>query len=585
MSSQSRDDFFKTTVLGHPAGLFVLFFTEMWERFSYYGMRAILVLFLTASMLGDNPGWGWARENALALLGTYASLVYLSPILGGMIADRKMGYRLAVALGALLMTIGHASLAVETPLFLYIGIGFLILGNGFFKPNITSIISQMYEGREDKKDGAYTIFYMGVNAGAFLGIMLCGYLGEKVGWSWGFGLAGIFMFMGMLQFWFAQPLFGDIGSKPLKKGDISEEEVLVSPSDKRNPFTLADKLMIAVSATIAFFWIINDPMSKIGNVNMFDFRIAGMEGSTALILFALALFLVLLVTRIIRYKDVVRDRMIAVAIFAFFTIFFWASFEQAAGSMAIFARDYTDRALMGTAASVFKVVDTLITVIPLIIITWVLYLLFKQTFRRVSLSNVILASSFVIVWGIVIYKLYNEFSSVGTEVPATWYAVLNSLFIIIFAPVFSKWWESKYNPSAAFKYGFGLILLGIGFGFLAFGASTIPQGAETAAVSMIWLILAYLLHTLGELCLSPLGLSYLSKLVPGRMIAMMFGIWYLAIAIGNKLAHTAGGMIDKVTQEYSLTAFFLIFTLIPIGAGLVIMMLNKLLKRLMHGVR
>ena len=585
MSSQSRDDFFKTTVLGHPAGLFVLFFTEMWERFSYYGMRAILVLFLTASMLGDNPGWGWARENALALLGTYASLVYLSPILGGMIADRKMGYRLAVALGALLMTIGHASLAVETPLFLYIGIGFLILGNGFFKPNITSIISQMYEGREDKKDGAYTIFYMGVNAGAFLGIMLCGYLGEKVGWSWGFGLAGVFMFMGMLQFWFAQPLFGDIGSKPLKKGDISEEEVLVSPSDKRNPFTLADKLMIAVSATIAFFWIINDPMSKIGNVNMFDFRIAGMEGSTALILFALALFLVLLVTRIIRYKDVVRDRMIAVAIFAFFTIFFWASFEQAAGSMAIFARDYTDRALMGTAASVFKVVDTLITVIPLIIITWVLYLLFKQTFRRVSLSNVILASSFVIVWGIVIYKLYNEFSSVGTEVPATWYAVLNSLFIIIFAPVFSKWWESKYNPSAAFKYGFGLILLGIGFGFLAFGASTIPQGAETAAVSMIWLILAYLLHTLGELCLSPLGLSYLSKLVPGRMIAMMFGIWYLAIAIGNKLAHTAGGMIDKVTQEYSLTAFFLIFTLIPIGAGLVIMMLNKLLKRLMHGVR
>lgn len=584
--STSRDNFFKIQVLGHPAGLFVLFFTEMWERFSYYGMRAILVLFLTASMMGENPGWEWARENALALLGTYASLVYLSPILGGIIADRKIGYRMAVGIGALLMTLGHAALAVETPLFLYIGIGLLIFGNGFFKPNITSIISQMYQGKEDKKDGAFTIFYMGVNAGAFLGIMLCGYLGEKVGWSWGFGLAGVFMFMGMLQFWFAQPLFGDIGAKPLKIGDISSEEnVLVSPADKLNPFTTIDKVMIAVSATIALLWIINDPMSKIGGVNLFNFEVMGMSGSNFLIIFALVLFLVLLISRIIRYTNVVRDRMIAVSIFAFFTVFFWASFEQAAGSMSIFARDYTDRTLEGTASSIFKIIDSIITVVPLVIITWVLYLLFKQTISRIKFSNIILGSSFLLVWAIVIYKLYVEYSSVGTEVPATWYAVLNSLFIIIFAPLFSKWWESNYNPSAAFKYGFGLILLGIGFGFLAFGAATIPQGAQTAAVSMIWLILAYLFHTLGELCLSPLGLSYLSKLVPGRMIAMMFGIWYLAIAIGNKLAHTAGGMIDKITTEYSMSIFFLIFTLVPVVAGLMVMSLNKLLKHLMHGVK
>jgi proton-dependent oligopeptide transporter, POT family len=583
--SESRDNFFKTQVLGHPAGLFVLFFTEMWERFSYYGMRALLVLFLTASLMGENPGWEWARENALALLGTYASLVYLSPILGGMIADRFLGYRLAVALGALLMTIGHASMALETEMFLYIGIGFLIFGNGFFKPNITSIISQMYEGKEDKKDGAYTIFYMGVNAGAFLGIMLCGYLGEKVGWSWGFGLAGIFMFMGMLQFWFAQPLFGDIGAKPAKLLEVVQEDALVHPSDKLNPFTTMDKIMIFISAGVGLFWIINDPLSKIGNINMFDFQLFGMDGSNLLILFALALFLVLLISRISRYTTIVRGRMIAVAIFAFFTIFFWSSFEQAAGSMSIFARDYTDRMLEGTAASAFKLIDALITVIPLLIITWVLYLLFKQTIRKITLSNVILASSFLMVWGIVFYKLYTEYSSVGTEVPATWYAILNSLFIIICAPLFAKWWESKYNPSGAFKYGFGLILLGLGFAFLAFGAITIPQGAHTAQVSMIWLIMAYLFHTLGELCLSPMGLSYLSKLVPGRMIAMMFGIWYLAIAIGNKMAHSAGGMIDKVTSEYSLSAFFMIFTLVPIFAGILIMTLNKLLKRLMHGVK
>lgn len=589
--TESTDNFFKSNVLGHPSGLFVLFFTEMWERFSFYGMRALLVIFLTASLFDEaNPGWGWVRENALSLLGTYASLVYLTPILGGYIADRMIGYRLAVVIGALTMTLGHASMAVETPLFLYIGIGLLVVGNGFFKPNITSIISKMYEGREDKKDGAFTIFYMGVNAGAFLGIMLCGYLGEKVGWSWGFGLAGFFMLMGMLQFWFAQPLFGTVGARP--EHSLPEDidtPVSEAPEEKAekglNPFTLFDKFIIAVCAIIGLTWVINDPMSKIGGINMFQFELFGIGGDTAMILLALALFIFLVVSRISRYEIVTRDRMIAVAIFAFFTVFFWTAFEQAAGSMAIFARDYTNRILEGTAASVFKVVDTIITIIPLAIITWVLYKLFRQTFQRIALSNVILGVSFLAIWGIVIFKLYNEYSITGTEVPATWYAVLNSLFIITLAPLFSKWWESKYNPSAAFKYAFGLILLGIGFGSLAYGAATVPQGAQTAAVSMIWLILAYLFHTLGELCLSPLGLSYLSKLVPGRMIALMFGVWYLAIAIGNKLAHTAGGMIDKITETYSLSAFFLLFTLVPVVAGVLIMALNKLMKRLMHGVR
>lgn len=587
--STSTDNFFKSTVLGHPSGLFVLFFTEMWERFSYYGMRALLVLFLTASLMGENPGWGWARENAMALLGTYASLVYLTPIIGGYIADRMIGYRLAVAIGALLMTLGHASMAMETPTFLYIGIGFLIIGNGFFKPNITSIISLMYEGREEKKDGAFTIFYMGVNAGAFLGIMLCGYLGEKVGWSWGFGLAGVFMLMGMLQFWFAQPLFGDVGSKPEKAlpdpQEIEETDEETKLRKGLNPFTLFDKFIIFFCSVIGITWVINDPMSKIGDSNLFPFEMYGYEGSTVMILLALVLFIYLLISRIIRYQTIVRDRMIAVSIFAFFTVFFWSSFEQAAGSMSIFARDYTDRLLEGTAAITFKVIDTVITLIPLLIISWVLVMLFKQTIRRIALSNLFLGLSFVGIWGIVIFKLVNEYSSTNTEVPATWYAILNSLFIIAFAPLFSKWWESRFNPSAAFKYALGLILLGIGFGCLAYGAATIPQGASTASVSMMWLVLAYLFHTLGELCLSPVGLSYLSKLVPGRMIAMMFGIWYLAIAIGNKVAHYTGGMIDTVTESYSLSFFFLFFTLIPAGAGVLIMLLNPLLKKLMHGVR
>ena len=189
---------------------------------------------------------------------------------------------------------------------------------------------------------------------------------------------------------------------------------------------------------------------------------------------------------------------------------------------------------------------------------------------------------FGIIWAIVIWMLVREFQGDTTEITVSWFSILNSFFIIVFASFFSKWWESKYNPSAAWKYSFGLILLGIGFGLLAFGSSGVAEGAK---VSMIWLILAYLFHTLGELCLSPLGLSYVSKLVPARMIAFMFGMWYLAIAIGNKLAGSFGGMIDEITEQYSLSAFFLIFTIVPIAAGVLVALLNPLLKKLMHGVK
>lgn len=593
------DDLFKDKVLGHPAGLFILFFTEMWERFSFYGMRALLVLFLTASLTGDNPGWAWSQEMALSLLGTYALMVYLTPIMGGYLADKHLGYRTAVVIGALLMTLGHASMAVETPLFLYLGIGLLIVGNGFFKPNMTSIISKMYEGKEDKKDGAYTIFYMGVNAGAFLGIMLCGYIGEKVGWSWGFGLAGIFMFLGMLQFYFAQPLFGEIGVKPAGRDSdnsalvtptTEEDEILNQPQhtddlDKRNPFTPLDYSLIAVFVLSALIYIINDPLSTIGNIQTLNFTVGSITDSYFFAILAAASFAVLLVVRILRYSPIVRDRMVAVVIFSLLTVFFWAAFEQAAGTLPIYTRDFTQRSLDGSGAMIFKIVDLLVTVVPLLIITYVLFALFKKTFSRISLSNIILATSFVIIWGIVIFKIQNEFQSTETEVPVTWFAILNSLFIIAFAPIFSRLWESKYNPPAAIKYAMGMVLLGLGFAFLAVGASGIAPGAESAQLSMFWLIAAYLFHTLGELCLSPLGLSYLSKLVPARMIAFMFGVYYLAIAIGNKTAHTFGGQIEVIAETYGISTFFWILTIIPIGLGILSALLNPLLKKLMHGVK
>ena len=589
------ENLFKDKVLGHPAGLFVLFFTEMWERFSFYGMRILLVLFLTAPFVSDNPGWEWPREHALALIGTYASLLYLTPIIGGYIADKLTGYRLAVVIGCAIMTLGHASMALETSATFYIGLALLVIGTGFFKPNITSIISEMYKGKESKKDGAYTIFYMGVNAGAFFGMMLCGYLAENFGWSWGFGLAGIFMFFGMLQFLLAKNLFGSIGARPTKvfevelPQNINEESPEVSTKEKAveklNPFTLFDYLLIGLSAVGGLLYLFNDPLEKIGEINLLPFTLGGLDGSSVIILTALVMFLVLLVSRVSRYLPIVRDRIIAVAIFGLFTVFFFAAFEQSLGSMTLFARDYTNRDLVGSSAMIFKVVDALLTTVPLIIITWVLYLLFKKTYNRIGLSNIILALAFVGIWILVIYRLIDKFSQEGNQIEASWFGILNSFFIITLAPLFSRWWESKYNPSAAMKYGLGLILLGLGFAILAYGTMGIPQGAKTASVSMIFLILAYLMHTMGELCLSPVGLSYLSKLVPARMIGFMFGIWYLAIAIGQKAAGTMGGMIDKISEQYSLSIFFLIFTFVPIGVGFISILLNPILKKLMHGVR
>jgi len=586
MKTTTQNEFFNSNILGHPAGLFVLFFTEMWERFSFYGMRILLVIFLTAAIGADNAGFGMPIEHAAAVYGTYAMLLYLTPILGGLIADKFLGYRWAVVIGAIIMTLGHAAMAVETHFWVYVGLGLLVLGTGFFKPNMTSILSEMYKDVPEKKDGAYTIFYMGVNAGAFFGMMLCGYLGEKIGWAYGFGLAGIFMLLGTLQFWLAKPLFGSIGEVPSEATSSSNEArtvIKTEDTDTRNPFTLFDKILIGFSSVMGLGYAINDPMSKIANIDLFSFaNTHNLEGQYVMVLLALAAFLFMVISRISRYDAVVRDRMIAVIIFAFFTVFFWLSFEQGASSLVLFARDSVDRTLTGDAATIFNVVNTLLTIIPLVIISYVLFLLGKQTWKKIPASNIVLIITFLGVWAVALWMLNRDFNSATTEIPVSWFSILNSFFIIAFASSVSKWWESKYNPSAAVKYGLGLIIMAAGFGFLAFGAYGIEAGVK---VSMLWLILAYLFHTLGELCLSPVGLSYVSKLVPARMIAFMFGMWYLAIAIGNKLAAVLGGQIENITNEYSLSTFFLIFTIVPTIAGIAVMFLNPLLKRLMHGVK
>ena len=308
----------------------------------------------------------------------------------------------------------------------------LITGNGLFKPNISSIVGQLYKDADIRKDGAYTIFYMGINCGAFLGILLCGYLGENIGWHWGFGVAGIFMFFGMLQFYFAQNIFGTIGLKPEKK--VKEVDEIKNHS----------------------------PMTSIE-----------------------------------------LDRILVILVFSAATIFFWWAFEQAGGSMTIFANDYTDRNLTGEASLVFKIVNTLITIVPMLLITFVLIKLFKNIFQKYFLSNLFLGTSFVLIWAIILFMLgllpkfipsflidyfdffkhyvpfeWNVSEVDDTEIPASWFSVLNSLFIIIFAPIFSMLWASKFNPSGPVKFSIGLILLGLGFGFLAYGSMAIDFGAQ-----------------------------------------------------------------------------------------------------------
>ena len=383
--------------------------------------------------------------------------------------------------------------------------------------------------------------------------------------------------------YFTQGIFGDVGTQPTVESNLLKENV--NDGDKRVPFTALDKVLIIISLTLGLVWIINDPVSKIGGFNLLDFKIGGFAGTNVTIISGVITFLILLIGRIIRYQKITRERLIAVTIFAIFTVFFWASFEQAGGSMTIFAQNNVQRMFSGTAATVYKIVNTLLTVVPLAIITFVLWKLFTQTFKKFFIGNIILATSFVAIWGVVIWMLSRELVSPTTEIQASWFGILNSFFIIAFAPLVSKVWESKYNPPAAIKSAIGMTLLGLGFASLAYGSSSIIAGEENVKVSMIWLVLAYLFHTLGELCISPVGLSYVSKLVPARMIGIMFGIWYLAIAIGNKTAGAMGGMIDEITQKYSLSTFFLIFTLVPIGIGLLAVILHPVLKKLMHGVK
>jgi proton-dependent oligopeptide transporter, POT family len=435
---------------GHPRVLMVLFFTEMWERFSYYGMRALLVLYLIAEV--SKGGLGWSSLEAGNLYGIYTGLVYVTPLIGGFIADRYLGNRACVFIGGILMALGHGSLAIEAMPFFYTGLGLLIIGNGFFKPNMSSMVGQLYPKGSPLIDSAYTIFYMGINMGAFLGTLVCGYLGEKLGWHYGFGAAGVGMCLGLIQFYFGKHKLGNIGLKPAKKDSLDKTpEIPLTPEEK--------------------------------------------------------------------------DRLKVIGVLSFFSILFWIAFEQAGSSMNIYAFKYTDRSL----------------------------------------------------------------GFIDFTIPASWFQAVNPLFIFILAPLFAWAWTKlaviNRNPGGSIKFAIGFVFLGMGFASLVVGASSIPKGATEGSAHLLWLVMAYIFHTMGELCISPVGLSFVSKLSPLKLVGSMFGIWMLASAIGNYISGALSGLIDKISQEASLSLFFAIFVGIALVGALLAAGLSKVLSRLMHGVK
>jgi POT family proton-dependent oligopeptide transporter len=473
-----------------PPALSTIFFTEMWERFSYYGMRALLVLYLVNSL-------GYARADALELYAIYTGLVYLSPIIGGYLADKYLGTRKAILIGGITMALGHFAMAFE-PL-LYLALGLLICGNGFFKPNLATLLGEQYRENDPRRDGGFTIYYMGVNLGAFLSPLVAGTLGEKVGWHYGFASAGFGMCFGVAQFVWGQHKLGNTGFMPGK--------TRIDRRDWMQVIVISAAMIPLVYGLMALWAFLGPLWHGLGGVG---------KTVTAGVIVAALWFASSRFTRKEVETPLTREewhRIIAILIMGFFVVFFWMGFEQAGGTMNLFADTLTDRHFLG--------------------------------------------------W----------------EIPASYFQAINPLGIVLLGPVLATIWtrvdQSRYALPTPAKMAIGMIILGLGFVVLGIAQT---RADTIGKVGPQWLFFAYLLHTIGELCLSPVGLSMVTKLAPLRVAAMMMGIWYLANAFANYLA----GVLEALLKGTSFPLYwFLVAT--SVGAGLVLLAITPWLKRLMHG--
>lgn len=499
-------------LFGHPVGLYVLFITEMWERFSFYGMKALLLFYLTRyHLFSDSEGY--------LLLGSYAALVYAMPVLGGHIADKYIGFRKAIIFGAILLVLGHIGMAYEghqatevdgiikqdklALQVFYFSLALIVMGVGFLKSNISSIVGELYTKNDPRRDSGFTIFYMGINVGALLATVICVYLGEEYGWGYGFGAAGIGMFLGLLVFIY--------GKKYLKgQGEPLDLDVI-----NAKKYGIKVEHWIYIFAILGTFvvWQMVQSHSVVQGILMF----AG-AGSLAYIIYYSVKFL----------DKVARDRLIALTILIIFTIVFWALFEQAYMSLNLFA-------------------------------------------ERIINLNVF-----------------------GFDLKPGWFLGLNSLFIIALAIPFARLWvwlnKRKLNPNTSYKFAYAIILVGLGFGALVLGGKL---SGETGKVASYWLVLAYLLHTCGELSLSPIGLSVVTKLSPGKIVGFMMGVWFLATASSEFIAAKISDMAsldladqaDFVLSKASYINLYENLFYAGVASGILLILLTPLIKKLMHGIK
>ena len=483
----------------HPKGLFILFFAEMWERFSYYGMRALLVLYLTKHFLFD-------KQEAYGLYGAYTTLVYITPVIGGILADRYLGPRKAVLIGAILLVLGHLGMAVEGEPVLdaadrsatvmnifYMSLALIIAGVGFLKANISTIVGELYKKGDERRDGAFTIFYVGINLGAFGGSLIAGYLGETYGWKYGFGLAGIGMLAGLIVFMWGKPLLEGAGESP-------NPELL-----KKKRFAgLSTEWLIYLGtflATIFIWWVVRD------------------QGTVGVLLGLAGLIVVsyILYRSVFTLKPHARNRIIAAMFLISVQVLFWGLFEQAGSSLSLFTDEAVDRNIM------------------------------------------------------------------GQEIKTSVFQSLNAMYIVLLGPLFAALWiwlgKRGLDPSAPAKFGLGVIQLGLGFLVLVWGASA--AGSNLTPVIFIFLI--YLLHTTGELCLSPVGLSAMTRLSTPNMVGLIMGTWFLASGAGNFVASmiaqataAEGGGTEQVLSVYSNVGWMAV----AVGVGLIV--ISPLIKKMMH---
>lgn len=481
------------TWFGHPVGLSTLFFTELWERFSYYGMRALLVLFMMDNI--DKGGFEMDQKTASSIYGLYTAFVYLACLPGGWIADRLLGAQRAIWIGGLIIAAGHFTLAIPSKPTFFLGLVLVVIGTGFLKPNISAIVGQLYPEGGARRDAGFTIFYMGINAGAFIGPLICSALGEKVNWHLGFGAAGVGMLAGVIQYHYSVVHLGDAGRTPETPGTKAESNL-----------ALAGFGAIAVVVILAL-------------AGVFKIDAPALAEYTTYVIVGLAAAFFIYVFVFGRLNPTEAKQTFVIVVLFVGSAMFWSGFEQAGSSLNIFADEHTNRMVLG--------------------------------------------------W----------------EIPAGWFQSLNPFYIIVLAPLFASLWvklaKHLMDPSIPAKFGIGLVLLGLGFLVMVEAANLVTDGGKAGPY---WLILTYLLHTMGELCLSPVGLSSVTKLSPKRFVGQMMGIWFVGAALGNLIAGRLAGRFDPESLADMPGLFFQI-VLTTVGTGIILLIFTKPIKKLIGNIK